>query len=78
MNNAVYGVYGKTRENLRKRVDVKVVNNKKDYLRWTSKPSCVAQKIFDNDLVAIHKIRTTLLLNKPAHVHTRIKQSTNV
>ena len=73
MNNAVYGVYGKTRENLRKRVDVKLVNDKKDYLRWTSKLSCIAQKIFDNDLVAIHKIRTTLLLNKPAYVHTRIK-----
>ena len=50
MNNAVYG---KTMENLRTIIDVKVVSNKKDYLKWTSKPSYMSNKIFDNDLVAI-------------------------
>ena len=32
-------VYGKTVENIRNRIDVKLVGNKKDYLKWTSKPS---------------------------------------
>ena len=50
MNNAVYG---KTMENLRNRTNVKLVSNKKDYLKWTSKPSHKSHKIFDNDLVAI-------------------------
>ena len=50
MNNAVYG---KTMENLRNRINVKLVSNKKDYLKWTSKPSYMSHKIFDNDLVAI-------------------------
>ena len=50
MNNAVYE---KTMENLRNRIDVKLVSNKKDYLKWTSKPSCMSHKIFDNDLVVI-------------------------
>ena len=36
MNNAVYG---KTMENLRNRIDVELINNEKDYLKWTSKPS---------------------------------------
>ena len=36
MSNAVYG---KTMENLRNRIAVKLVSNKKDYLKWTSKPS---------------------------------------
>ena len=50
MSNAVYG---KTMENLRNRPDVKLMSNKKDYLRWTSKPRCMSHKIFENDLVAI-------------------------
>ena len=52
MNNAVYG---KTMENLRNRFDVKLVSNKKDYLKWTSKPSYMSHKIFDNDLVALRR-----------------------
>ena len=39
MNNAIYG---KAIENLRNTIDVKLVNNKKDYLKCTSKPSFVA------------------------------------
>ena len=52
MNNAIYG---KTMENLRNRIDVKLVSNKKEYLKWTSKPSYMSHKIFDIELVVIHK-----------------------
>ena len=52
MNNAVYV---KTMENLRDRIDVRLISNEKDYLRRTSKPSYMPQKVFDNDLVAIRK-----------------------
>ena len=65
MNNAVYG---KTMKNIRNRIDVKVVSNEKDYLKWTSKPSYMSQKIFGNDFVAIRKNKITLILNKPAYV----------
>ena len=67
MNNAVYG---KTMENLRNRFDVKLVSNKKDYLKWTSKPSNMSQyvKIFHNDLVTIRKNKVTLMLDKPAYI----------
>ena len=51
-------------EKLRNRVDVKLVINKKDYLKWTSKPGYMKQKIFDNILVAIRKNKVTLTLNK--------------
>ena len=49
-------------ENLRKKTNVKLVTNKKDYLKWTSKPSYMPHKIFNNDLVAIHKNKVTLRL----------------
>ena len=39
MSNAVFG---KTMKNLRNRVDVRMANNEKNYLKWTSKPSYVA------------------------------------
>ena len=65
MNNAVYG---KTTENLSNRTDVKLENNKKDYMKWTSKPSYMSQKIFDNDLVVTRKRKVTVTLNKPVYV----------
>ena len=40
-------VYGKIMEKLRKRIDVKLVNNKKDYLKWKSKPSYMSHSIFE-------------------------------
>ena len=60
MNNTVYG---KTMESLRSRINVRLASNKKDYLKWTSKPSSISQKIFDNDLVTIHKSQVALKLN---------------
>ena len=54
-------------ENLR-RIDVKLVSNKKDYIKWTSKPSYMLHKIFDNNLVAIRKSKVTLTPNKPAFI----------
>ena len=55
-------------ENLRNKIDVKFVSNERDYLKWTSKPSYMSHKIFDNDLMAIRKNKVTLALSKPAYV----------
>ena len=65
MNNAVYG---KTMENLRNRINVKLVSNKKDYLKWASKPSYMSHKIFDDDLVTIRESKVTMKLNTPAYI----------
>ena len=65
MNNSVFG---KTMENLRKRVDVRLVTNKEKLLKLSSKPSYVSSKIFNENLVAVHKIKETLLMNRPAFV----------
>ncbi|XP_078350639.1 uncharacterized protein LOC144635401 [Oculina patagonica] len=65
MNNSVYG---KTMENLRKRVDVRLVTNKNKLLKLASKPTYVSSKIFNENLVAVHKIKETLTLNRPSYV----------
>ena len=65
MNNSVFG---KTMENLRKRVDVRLVTNEKKLLKMASKPTFVFSKIFNENLVAVHKIKEVLTLNRPAYV----------
>ena len=40
-------IYGKSIENQRKRIDVKLINDQKTYLRCLNKPNFVSQKIFD-------------------------------
>ena len=57
----------KTMENLRNGTDVRLVNNKNDYLKWIPKPGFMSQKTFDNDLVKIRKSKVTVKLNKPAY-----------
>ena len=52
-------------ENLGNRIDVKLVNNEKDFLKCTSRPSYMSHKIFDNNLVAIRESKLALKLNKP-------------
>ena len=65
MNNSVFG---KTMENLRKRQDIKLVTDEEKLLKWVSRPSFVSFKTFNEDLVAVHKIKPTLTLNRPAYV----------
>ena len=57
MNNSVFG---KTMENLRKRVDIKFATDEKKLIKLTSKPTFVTSKIFNEKLVAVHKIKETL------------------
>ena len=61
MNNSVFG---KTMENLRIIISVKLVNNAKDYAKCISKPSFVSQEIFGKNFVAIHEIKPVLTLNQ--------------
>ena len=69
INNSVVG---KTVDNLRKRADVKLVTDEKKLMKLTSKPTFVTSKIFNEKLVAVHKIKETLTLNRPAYLGMRI------
>ena len=61
-------VYGKTMENLIKRINIRLVNNANDYLKKVSKPSFVSQKIFSKNLVAIHEIKPVLTMDQAMNV----------
>ena len=65
MNNSVFG---KMMENLCKRVDVRLVTIEKKLDKLTSKPTYVSSKIFNENLMAVHKVKETLTLNRPAYV----------
>ena len=65
MNNTVYG---KTIENLRKRIKIRIVKNIQDFIEYSWRPTCVNWKLFENNIAAIHEKKTSLILNKPMYV----------
>ena len=69
INNSTFD---KTMENLRKRMNVRLVNNAGDYKKYVSKPSFVSQKVFSKNFVAIHEIKVVLTLDKPIYVRFSI------
>ena len=62
MNNSVFG---KTTENIRKHVNIKLVNNKKQATKLAAKPNFECCKIFDENLIAIHMKKTCIVYDKP-------------
>ena len=60
----INSVYGKTMKNLRKRINVRLAKNEKDFLKYTSKPTHITRKIFDKNYAAVHEIKPVLTLNK--------------
>ena len=47
---------------------MRLVNNEKDFLKYTSKPIYNTRKIFGKDYAAIHQTKPVLILNKPIYV----------
>ena len=65
MNNSVFG---KTMENIRNRVDVKLVNTKEKLRKLVAKPNFKSCKIFNENLVSVHMKKTSLTMNKPLYL----------
>ena len=62
MNNSVFG---KTMENIRNRVNIKLLTRRKIANKYVSKPNFRKFTIFDENLIAVHLAKTDLLLDKP-------------
>ena len=59
----INSVYGKTMENLGKRINVRLVKNEKDFLKYTGRLTYITHKIFGKDYAAIHEIKLVIILN---------------
>ena len=53
----INSVYGKTIENLQKKINVRLINNLEDFLKYTSEPTYIT-----------HKIKPVLMFNKSIYV----------
>ena len=65
MNNSLFG---KTMENIRKRVNVKLVTSGKQALKLVVKPNYDRRVIFSENLTAMHMKKTKLIFNKPVYL----------
>ncbi|CAG2198944.1 unnamed protein product [Mytilus edulis] len=61
-------VFGKTMENIRKRVDVRLVNREKQALKLVAKPNFDRRVVFTNNLAAVHMKKTKLKFDKPVYL----------
>ena len=65
MNNSVFG---KTIENIRKRQNIILVDNRAKAVKLSSRPNFNRATIFDRNLIAIHMKKTEVFFNKPVYV----------
>ena len=65
MNNSVFG---KTMENIRNRVNIKLTTTGEQFKKLTAKPNYESRKIFNENLVSVHMKKTSLTMNKPVYL----------
>ena len=65
MNNSVFS---KTMENVRNRVNIKLINDRDKAKKLTSKPNFKHLNIFCEEVIAIHMKKTSLTMNKPTYL----------
>ena len=64
MNNSVFG---KTMENIRKHRDIKLVNNKEDYLKQVMKPNFKGGVLMGENLMSCEMGKVKVKMNKPVY-----------
>ena len=69
MNNSVFG---KTMENIRKRVNVKLVTSEDKARKLIAQPNYETRTIFSKHLTAVHMKKTGLYFNKPVYLSAAI------
>jgi len=77
MNNSVFG---KTMENLQKRIDIKIVRSDdvEKIRKMVAKPTYARHVIFTNNLAGVHMRKTNIFLNKPVYVGMTILDNSKI
>ena len=65
MNNSGFGM---TMENIRNRVNIRLVNNQKSLKKCAAKPNFDHCTVFDQNLFAVHMKKTELVFNKTVYL----------
>ena len=69
MNNSVFG---KTMENIRRHMDIKLVNNKGKYLKTEMKPNFKSGTLLGDDLMGCEMGKVKVVMNKPVYLRQAI------
>jgi len=64
-NNALFG---KTMENVRKRINYRLANSEQKLLTLASRPEFLTSKIFNPELVGVRLAKERIILNKPIYI----------
>ena len=64
----INSVFGKTMENIRNHVNVKLVNTQEKLKKLAAKPNYKNRKIFTENLISVHMKKTSLTMNKPVYL----------
>ena len=70
----INSVYEKTMENLRKRINVRLVTNAEDFLKYASKPTYITHKMFGKNYAAVHELKPVLILTKPIYAEFTVQE----
>jgi hypothetical protein len=61
----VNAIFGKTCENVRKRINLKLITDKNKAMRYSAKPNFKNMTIFNENLIAIDMYKTTVKFDRP-------------
>lgn len=61
-------IYGKTMEQVRNRIDIRLVSSPKKAEKLIAKPNFIDRSVYNENLVAIHMEKIKVVLNKPVYI----------
>lgn len=70
--------YGKTMENLRNRIDVRLIRSEEELNKVASKSNYEGFKEFSENLIAAHMKKTEMTLNKPTYLGFTVLEESKV